>query len=297
VSNAAGVNFTLSVRSLSLLRDAGTGGAALSAYWVKPTWHGLHGIVTARIHDIHIGRPTPDSGAYWDHGIQLINATTAKIDTFNIQGPSWGNGISAIQIRGTDQNGKSIGTQIRDGSITRWVRGIEVLHEAEGLHVQNVNISEASWGINFYVCGPGTVIANNNIQARLRGIQLYDNHYAGMAISNNLIRRFGEEYFVGIEIYDTPVAAGQFQREGNGARLIGNSIVSPTTGTLPNGIILGGFVRDTMVMGNTTENMYVGIWLSAASVQRATVIGNHNKTAMNHVVDWGTSNHVSHNIF
>jgi hypothetical protein len=291
--NPNAVNFTLAVRSLSLLRAAGEGGAALSATWTKPSGPNGHhslGTVTTTIHDVHTGSEPWNGSAYWYMGIQLTNPTTAKIDTFNIQGTAWFNGIAGIQIRGSDPTGKTIGVSIRDGSITRYVRGIESKDESEGLHIQKVSMHEVSWGIIFYITGQGTVIANNSIQARTRGIQVFEGR-AELAISNNLIRRFDTDAFIGIELSNPT-------RDGGGSRIIGNSIYSPTTGQTPYGIVLGGRLYDNVVEGNTTHNMNIGIWLNGVNVQRNIVLGNINRNAVTQTVDTGApgSNHFAHNI-
>ena len=290
VSTALDINFTLAVRSLSLLRGSSDGGAAISARWPRPSWHGEFGIVTATIHDVHIGADPWSSAAYWHFGIKLINPTTTKISTFNIQGHSSSGGVAGIQIDGSDSIdpggavycdvgdpsswgncGKAIGTQIRDGSITRYVRGIESKSNSEGLHVQGVSILEAAWGIQMAVAGQGTAIANNTIQARVRGIQVLESS-AELAITNNQIHRFGTDDFVGISFETNSRVAGN-------SRVIGNSIYSPTTGQVRYGILLTNRVFDVVIEGNTIQNMGVGIYLLGANVVSNFVFGNLTRGA------------------
>lgn len=307
VSNALDVNYTLAVRSISLLRGSSNGGAALSARWQKPSWHGEFGIVTATIHDVHIGADPWSSGAYWHIGIKLINPTTTKISTFNIQGAASNAGIAGIQIDGSESIdpggscdyavpsswgncGKAIGTQIRNGSITRYVRGIESKSNAEGLHVQNVSILEVLWGIQTVVTGQGTAFANNTIQARIRGIQVLEGS-GNLAITNNQIHRFGADDFAGISFEN-------FSRYADNSRVIGNSIYSPTTTQTRYGILLTGQVYDTIIEGNTIQNMGIGIFLSGANVQRNFVFGNLTRGAGTGWFESGTppgSNSFIHN--
>lgn len=300
---------TLTVTSLSLLRSAGSGGAAITATWpvqgddpaTSPTvevgmWHGNGGAVTTTIHDVHIGaEPWPNANVYWWFGIQLFNATVAKISVFNIQGPAHNGGVAAIQIDGTpvlpgypapvpdpNPNGKSIALYIRDGSINRYVRGVEVKNFSEGLHLNNVNVRESSWGLWYLNRSGGTIISNCYFQSRVRGILIEQG--GGLTISHNTIHQFLDSDFMGIEV------------SNSFAQLIGNLVDSPAGGGQPRrGIVLIGTGTGTasgMLQGNTVHNMHTGVWLAAGSIN-AMVIGNIIRGGG--IVNSGTGHYIADN--
>ena len=285
------VNYTLAIRSMSLIKYQTNGGAAIQGIWVRPTWHGVHGIVTTTITDVHIGsEPWPSASTYWHYGIQLQNSTTAKISMFNIQGSSSTGGVSAIQIRGdTDGAGKSIGTQIRNGTISKFVRGIETRDHAEGLHVQEVTIREAGWGIQM-TSGQGTSIANSYISARNVGVELTNT--TNVSITNNTIDHIEDQVFTGIDLKGSEFGS-------NSVRMMGNSVSSPYapgTGPSRNGIVLDGGMSHAIVEGNTTMNMEIGVWLKNSNVIFSSVVGNINRNfTVGDVVDLGAANYVMHN--
>jgi hypothetical protein len=247
------LNYTLAVRSISLLKKTTSGGAAIRAQWVPPIGHRSRGIVTTVIYDVHIGMDTL-APAYWDFGIQLWNPTTATIGMFNIQGQSAGSGIAAIQI---DANSvpdpvkpnvfhqKSIGVQILNGSIQRYVRGIEAKESTEGLHVQDVAIHEATWGIQVSH-SVGTGLSNNYVLAREAGIELSETN--DFAVTNNRIEQFDQVAFAGIRVSG-----------GNRIRVIGNSIRSSIEASNHHGIVLQSNVKQSIVEANNTAAMFTGI--------------------------------------
>jgi hypothetical protein len=222
---------------------------------------------------MHIGTdPTPEplEDPYWFFGIQLVNATTAKISLFNIQGSSNTGGIAAIQIGGNPgTHPSSISTRIRNGSIWKYVRGIESRDAGEGLHVQSVAIREVEWGIEM-TDNYGTTLANNTILARRWGIQVKSSQ--SVSITNNLIYRMPNTVyeFRGIEVYGSTGAGKSF------TGVIGNKIHSlpPDSGdtTERNGIVLdaaeGRELLHTVVEGNNTVNMTRGIWLTSTFALR-----------------------------
>lgn len=297
-SSSTVINDTLAVRSMSLIRALNPAGgvlpgAALRAAWPVPGWHGQYGIVTTVIHDVHIAADPINQGS-WRFGIELINPTTARISDFNIHGFAWDTGVAGIQIHGTSATeGKPIGIQVRDGTITRFPRGIELKDKGEGLHVQNVSIQEATYGVEVRHAGQGTSISNSGMLTREAGILLVNALQFG--ISNNSIHQFQNVPFKGIDIqWDTAAAPVDAFRE---FRIIGNSIFSPTSGTQStrHGIVVQGGTSDTNIEGNTTYNMNNGIWLSGP-VSSVAVIGNINWNATTPVLDQGApTNYVIHN--
>jgi hypothetical protein len=280
---------TLEVRSLSLLRSAGNGGAAITATWPLQTgamWHGNGGAVTATIFDVHIASdPWPAGDVYWWFGIQLNNATVAKIGAFNIQGASYAGGIAAIQITGTPEKpawptplpnpnpyGKSIAIYIRDGSISRYVRGVEMKSFSEGLHLNNIDMRETSWGLWVWNASGGTVVTDCFFQSKIRGILL--EQQSGLKVANNTINQFLDDAFVGIELSSVH-AEGQGGPAG--AQITGNTIDSPNGGAnVRAGIQLTGDVDLTMVQNNTIHNMHRGIWITGGTgnADQNHVVGN-----------------------
>jgi hypothetical protein len=248
-STHATMNYTLSVRSISLLAAA-FGAAAIHAAWPAPAEHWSRGIITTLIHDVHIGTKPSESipAPYWAYGIRLQNSTTAKIDMFNIQGASAVNGIAAIQLDAltATPNTRSISTLIRNGTILKYVRGIEGKIDNEGSHVQDVSMREVSWGIQM-TDGLGTTLANNFIEARVTGIELINS--SNFSITNNVINQFQTALpFIGIHLDN--VAS---------SRVIGNSVWSPTGGASRNGILLKNATSHSVIEGNNTSAMEYGI--------------------------------------
>jgi hypothetical protein len=287
ISNSTGLNYTLAVRSLSLLKRGANGGAAIRGQWIADNGgHNAHGVVTTTIHDVHTGTcgsdsegnwngcsgvSWPDGNVHWGFGIQLIRTTAAKITAFDIQG----GGIAGIQLAGMtaaeeatvpfdNDLHKSISVQIRDGVITKATRGIETRDKVEGLHVSSVSIREAHWGMELKATtaipgGLGSAVTNNYILARYRGIDMSLTH--GMAVSNNLIERFESTEFKGIRVWN-----------GRDNRFTGNTVKSGVAGG--EGIVLDGTSGENLIEGNTTVNMSTGISLAAGSAIWNFVTGN-----------------------
>jgi hypothetical protein len=319
-STSTAENYTLGVRSLSLLKGGSSDGlAAIRGQWVPVTLpptpsggeelgHRKHGVVTTTIHDVQIGPMDWDTseGRMWALGIELVNSTAAYISQFDISGRSNGNGIAAIQIGGGAANtkdSKSIATKIRDGRITRYVRGIETRDKAEGIHVEYVTMQEVTWGIQM-IDGTGTALTNNRILASGKGVEL--TNVSHITVSHNRIEQFGVANFIGIHIlaglspWPCPgQSSGQCAGHSIGPRLMANSIMSADAEAERIGIKLEGnippngapasYVWDAVIQQNNTLNMNKGIWLKDSSVVRAGVVGNINRPlTVNAVVDNGT---------
>jgi hypothetical protein len=306
-----GLNYTLAVRSLSLLKMGAIGGAAIRGQWFADKGdHDDRGVVTATIHDVHTGTcapPTsepwdkcsavslPSHTLYWNFGIQLIRVTAAKITGFDIQG-----GIAGIQIAGRSEGDpsydpnnlndpnhgkyKSLSVQIRDGVITKVSSGIEARDWIEGLHVHSVSIREAWRGIELRGDAPnmglGTAVSNNYILAESRGIETTNHN--GVTLTNNLIERFGSADFNGIHLLN----ARDF-------RLTGNTVRSAAAGGAV-GIVLDGISKENLIEGNTTVNTNVGISVVGPEVKLNVVTGNVNRNTPTPVAP-GSENRVAHN--
>lgn len=283
------LHHTFAVRSLSLIKKNASGGAAIRGQWQGDGDHAEHGGVTVTIHDVHIGTfhnvEAPGAWAaeidavHWSFGIQLVQTRQAKISAFDIQG----SGIAGIQIAGKsnelpcpdndpfddDPNPcKSISVRIRDGVIIKANRGIETRDWVEGLHVEYVSIREAERGMQLKGSSPGpggvgTSVANNYIHARLYGIESINTY--GVAVTNNLVERFGTEAFQGLSF-----------SSGGDLRVTGNTIKS-VTGNGGEGIVLSGTNKENVIEGNITVNMSTGIYLNGAGVTKNVVKGNLNR--------------------
>ncbi len=309
---------TLTVRSLSLLRSNSSGGAAITATWPKQRqymWHGNGGVATALIHDVHISSdpwPSPGEGSYWWFGIQLFNATTAKISVFNIHGGSDNTGVAAIQLDGApalpdwpggippppDVNpyGKSIAVYIRDGSISKYVRGLEAKSWSEGIHFNNIDIRETSWGAWFVNRSGSTVLSNCFIQSRVRGILL---EHGGITVAHSTIQQYLDTDFAGIELMNVNPSAPN--EPIFGTVFTGNTIDSPGGGTQPrNGIVLNGNVDLSIVQNNTIHNMHRGIWIinGTFDAQENMVVGNLIRGwTIGGVVDGGVNTRQADNVW
>jgi hypothetical protein len=284
-STSTTLNFTLSVRSISLLKctppESGcvspAGGAAIRGIWDPAGTHWDHGIITTVLNDVHIGTTLwPSASSYWDFGMQLRNVTTAKISMFNIQGASASNGIAGIQIEAAaSPTGvqHSIGVQIRNGTVTKYVRGIEVKDHSEGIHIQDVAIREASWGIQF-ITGLGTSFSNNYISARHVGIELVES--SGVAITNNVIQQFENTDFVGINLNNAGTT-----------RVIGNSIHTTSAAASRIGVLLQNLTSHCTVEGNITKSMTTGIQITGAVAQWNVLMANINSNAVTPWINGG----------
>jgi parallel beta-helix repeat protein len=256
----------LAVRRLSVLRGAGSGGAGIQASWpqlVSPMSMLNGGAVTTTIEDVQIGvDPWPNgAGVHWWFGIQLSNATAAKISQFSIQT----GGISGIQIAGylpPASGGKSVGVEIRDGDITGVVRGIESKDNSEATHINGVTIRDSIWGIIFWFSdAQGSFISDCNITSSNTGILIQD--ASGIAVTENTIYRQGSDNFTGIAVTDSggPI--------GKGYRIMNNAIFAAVRNATRYGITMTGAVRDSVVQNNISQNMFYGIYLDGSTT------GNH----------------------
>ncbi len=276
-SSNASPHYTLTVRRLSVLRGAGADGAGIQAKWpqlVSPMGYQNGGGLTAIIEDVQVGVLSwPATGVHWHFGIQLSNATNAKISQFSIQT----GGIAGIQIAGNlppqGAGGKSVDVQIRDGDITSVTRGIESKDNSEAVQINSVVVRESVWGVIFWTSdGQGSLVANCQIHASNTGILVQDASH--IAITNNAIWRLGAENFAGISITD---GGGPI---GKGYRVIGNSIFGPLRTQQRYGILLRGNVRDSVIHSNISQNMFYGIWLDGPGV-----MGNHVWSNINRWMD------------
>jgi hypothetical protein len=79
-------------------------------------------------------------------------------------------------------------------------------------------------------------------------------------------------------------------------RVIGNTISAPVEMGNRYGITIANNIQGTVVEGNTTHNMTIGIWMVNAPVLNTHVIGNINRVAPGGV-PWGggTSTYAVHN--
>lgn len=284
---------TLTVKSLSLLRGDSSGGAGIVATWpvlTSPMSFVNGGGVTATIDDVQVGvNNWPNTGgSHWHFGIQLFNATNAKITQFSIQS----GGIAGIQIAGNPAppgGGRSVGVQIRDGDITSVVRGVEAKDLAEAVEVNNVVVRDSVFGVMLTTStGQSTTVANCLIYASIYGV--FAQNTSGVAITNNVIHRFGAEHFAGIVLTEDRTPGGRAHR------VSGNAVYSPTQTQVLTGIWVGGNVMDSVIHGNTTVNMSYGIYLTTPTVTGTQVLANLNRffTAAA-IANAGTGNNVAHN--
>ena len=290
---------TFAVRSLSVLRADGEGGAAIRAQWPYTPVGGQPdftngGGVSITIEDVHIGTDSwTSSGPVWHRGIWLHNPRFAKIHTFNIHGLKQATaGVAGIQISGSlpePPSSPTIGVSIHDGSILGFIRGVHAVQNARGLNVQNVKIRDALWGADISGTDHGTSIANCHIRASLRGISVI-NTSGDMAISNNVIYREGSGDFIGIEMNRD--VAGQLAR----MRVIGNTIVAGALTGNRYGITLANNVHGAVIQGNTTHNVTIGIWLINGPVTGNHVVGNINRApGGTQIANGGTNTYLADN--
>jgi hypothetical protein len=276
------IHQTITVRSLSLIRHNGTGGAALNVNWPNLGASGninfaTGGGVTTVIEDVHISATGwPTTSQYWDRGIVLANAAAAKIATFNIQGAGAEYGTAGLDALGAPNGsgvpGRSVGVAIHDGQISGYTFGVRIRETSEVINAQHLVIRDVILGVEMLNAGKGTSISNNQIWTRIYGVRLY-NSVGDAAITSNRIYRETDTPFVGIEINND---TGSTDR----VRVIGNYVWSTTGTSQPHtGIMAANNVNASVIYSNTTVNMTTGILLANAPVDDTLVHANRNRNA------------------
>jgi hypothetical protein len=280
-SSSTSTRDTFTVRGLSLLRNDGIGGIAIGASWAhpgSPVTFASGGGGGAVIEDVHIGTAGPPNGSvFWYYGIVVWNATAAKIATFNIQAANGlldgagGFGVYAGGIgHANGTPGRSVGVTIHDGTITGFTHGVYVDSSSTIVNARQLVIKDATIGIKMNGAGRGTSIDNNQIWARVYGVQIY-NSLGDVAITNNRIYRETDTHFHGIEVNNDIGASAR-------NRVIGNHVSSFSgTSSTRFGIFVGSNVADTLISGNTTIGMTTGIVLANSTVTGTLVQGNRNQ--------------------
>lgn len=273
-------NRTLTIKSLSFLRGGASAGAAINGSWAATSgWHGNNGLVTTSIEDVNIASYPYNSGIGWVSGIALVNATNAKIRNFAIMGADLAAGNSGIIF-----TGRSVSNYVSDGDISHFYYGISTWNDSEAFHITDVEIIAVVSGIRLVggTSARGTSIQGCHVNSTGEGIATWG--FSELAISNNLIYRFGTGTWTGIHVV-----------HGESMRITGNYMVVLTAGGAPNGIILEGNTVRNVVQGNITEGMGSGIWLVSGSVSDNIISGNLNRLAWAPITNSGTGNHFFNN--
>jgi hypothetical protein len=235
------VNHTLNVRSLSILRKLGTGGAGIFARWKQPVDASSYGGTSATIFDVHISTdPFPsDTTSHWWHGISLAGAVGARIHTFNIFGYEAGNDNASILIKA-----KSIGVTINDGDMGRADYGVRVEGGSESVRVENVETSQNTVGF-FFQEGKHHIVSNCHAGVTGRGIQFND--VTDGIISGNFMILVQE----GILVWNPALPGARFQVRDN---LVVTTDDDPNDPNPPRHMIrIVAQVSDVVVMGNTVR--------------------------------------------
>ncbi len=202
----------LTVRSMSLLSRAAGGGSALYASWPSSPAT----MSTADISDIYIAGENAASH-YWTRGIQLNNATTARIDRWAIHGRDADS--SHLMICGIDLVGHCTPIYITNGDAYSMTYGIRAFGTSEGIHISHCEIVEVTYGIWLEALGmgrPGTAITDCHVNAGTIGIML--NNHGDVSLTGNLIYRLKPGSFVGI-----------YNENGPFTRMQGNKIDDTVT--------------------------------------------------------------------
>lgn len=273
-------NTSLTIKSLSFLRGVSSTGIAINATWAATTgWHGANGLVTASIEDVNIAASPYGTGLGWASGIVLGNATNAKIRNFTIMGADFNVGHSGIMF-----TGKSIANYVSDGDISHFPYGISTWDEGDGFHITDVEIIAVISGIKLVAAsrGRGTSIQGCHVNSLAEGIMTWG--FGDVAITNNLIYRWGTETWRGISA-----------THAESTRITGNYIVKLFSGGSTAGIVLEGNAVRNIVQGNITEGMGTGIWLMDPTVADNIVSNNLNRSATTPITNSGTGNHLFNN--
>jgi hypothetical protein len=114
---------SLTVKSLSLLKNNGVNGVGIYGYW-----NGRPYTSVVNINDVAIGHhQTSTEWDGWDYGIQLYHASNVMIHQFEIFGPSIETGVAAIHIAG-----QTLHANITKGSILAIKDGIVMTDDMDG---------------------------------------------------------------------------------------------------------------------------------------------------------------------
>jgi len=171
---------------------------------------------TADISDIYIAGENAASH-YWTRGIQLNNATTARIDRWAIHGRDADS--SHLMICGIDLVGHCTPIYITNGDAYSMTYGIRAVGTSEGIHISHCEIVEVTYGIWLEALGmgrPGTAITDCHVNAGTIGIML--NNHGDVSLTGNLIYRLKPGSFVGI-----------YNENGPFTRMQGNKIDDTVT--------------------------------------------------------------------
>jgi len=278
-TSSSSVNQGFAVRSMSFLREDGGGGAAISGSWPTPGAYASLGPVTATIHDVHISAiPWDYNGRFWRAGIVLHNVTNAKIYAFNIHmTQSWPHAGQPDIETGIDIKGASINVQISDGDVSRMHRGVTVRDQSEAIFIKDVETGEGEYGFHLWNAGRGSVISGCHANMA-NGIRVENT--SDVTISNNLLfGNFGAEKNA-IKIVNQSWAHGaRFRITGNVMHAL-----SPMSNF---GIVIDGYSTESLIQGNSTSGMDVGIWLFNPNTTHYIVSGNRNWASPNTFIDGG----------
>jgi parallel beta-helix repeat protein len=267
--------YRLTVQSLTLATTVNGGGVA-----IKASWPGFVGGPTSAPHifDVAIG---PWTGTqYWTKGIELTNASGAKIHDFDISGSnntvSMSNGIQLL--------GSSTITFIASGLILFAGKGIEIQGSSEGFYLRDIECVFTTTGYEFGSVSPGSAISNCHAASDLRGIFIWG--HGEVAVTGCLLYQNGDNPSGYVGIY---LASNQFHR------VIGNEIATTNpSGVNPrNGILLHD-AHNCTVQGNVVRQMNSAIWLLGANTN--IVLGNRAVLCGAVVTNAGAGNVVASNL-
>jgi parallel beta-helix repeat protein len=281
---AGGIHFTfnsfhyrLTVQSMMLLTSVFSGGVAIKASW--PGFVGGH-TSGPLISDVHIGPVTVNGSEHWTKGIEMTNASGAKIHDFEIAGRT----NTVDMSHGIHLLGSSTITFIGSGLILYASRGIQISGTSEGFYLRDIEAVFTTVGYELDSARPGSSISNCHAGSDLHGIMIYT--HGEVAVTGNLLYQFGDNPSGYVGIY---LANSQFHR------VIGNEVASTNPGgTSPrNGILLHN-AHDCTVQGNVIRDMNSGIWLLGGN--NNIVMGNRGFNCGATVTNAGAGNLVVNNL-
>jgi hypothetical protein len=263
-------NYQLTVKSMSLLRRAGTGGTAIVGTWPTPSApaHRSLGGTSATIFDVHIGNEQDQESAYWTFGIRLANALGARINVFNIHMANQEHPSSLIAL-----TGQSTDVTISGGNLGRAWFGVLVVGAAQNVRIENVETSENH--IGFYIeGGKHHVISNVHGGVVDQGVQILDGSDVTITDSFFYARSLQRP---GIEISNPTVP-------GDGFEVRGNFVYD-----FPHGITLEGAITNSRVTGNRLQVATNAVHFKNG-VTTSAIIGNSSPSNDPIVVDCPSCN-------